>query len=41
MLLCGVQCTKSENKLQGPLPGGVLDFHFGIGVRPEGAQMGA
>ena len=21
--------------------GGVLNFHFGIGVRPEGPQMGA
>ena len=32
--------TTVEEKMQ-PMPKGVLNFHIGIGVRPEGPQMGA
>ena len=35
-------CLKMAAKTSFVTPGGhVLNFHFGVGVRPEGPQMGA
>ena len=33
--------TGIHNQRKKKIPGRVLNFHFGIGVQPEGQQMGA